>query len=312
MSLSKRWLWCLVLCTSAVASAQAPKPVVMPFPLELKRVAPNTAKEDREALQREYQRLLRLAGAQIPDFVRYDAALKDLKRQDCEREDECLVQLAKKAEALYGLYVSVDYTLEGAVIATGRAVRDDGKVASATQTVKLMKGRDPFKDVVRNALSQLFVQLKLAELAPTRPVEPVKVEVPVPPVKEFVLKDPPPPPPPLIIEDTGAGQRNAGKTMLYVGAGVAAVGGIVAAIGGGVGGSITRGTQQDWAADAAAVQQLKTGQALATAGFVGLGLGAVTAAVGAVLWGTAAPAPSTQVSVVPVANGAVVQLGGTF
>lgn len=312
MSLLKRWLWCVVLCASAMAVAQAPKPVVMPFPLELKRVAPGTAKEDRDALQREYQRLLKLSGAQIPDFVRYDAALKDLKRQDCEREDECLVQLAKKAEALYGLYVSIDFTLEGAVIATGRVVRDDGKVASATQTVKLMKGRDPFKDVVRNAMSQLFVQLKISELAATRPVEPVKVvEVPKEPVKEIVIKDPPPPPP-VIIEDTGAGQRSLGKTVLYVGAGVAAVGGIMAAVGGGVGGSIARGSRMDWAADEAAVKQLQTGQTLATIGFVGLGVGAVTAAVGAVLWGTAAPAPVAQVSVVPVSNGAVVQLGGRF
>lgn len=311
----KRWLWCLVLCTSAVAFAQGAKPVVMPFPLELKRVAPGVSKDDKEALQREYQRLLRLAGAQLPDFVRSDTALKELKRQDCEREDECLVQLAKKAEALYGLYVSLDYTLEGSLVAVGRVVRDDGKVASAPQTVKLAKGRDAYKDIARNAMSQLFVQLKIGELPATRPVE-AKVEPPpVEPVKDpVVVKDPPPPPPPLVIEDTGAGQRNVGKALVYVGAGVAVVGGIVAAVGAGVAPASAKTdlNMKTYANTPADAQQFRTAASLATSGLIAVGVGALTAGVGAVLWGTAAPPPKTTMTVIPMASGAVVQLGGTF
>jgi len=312
MSSRLRWLLCLVLGVSAVSSAQAPKATVMPFPLELKRTVSGFSKEDRDATQREYLRLLRLAGGQVPDFARYDLALKELKRQDCEREDECLTQLAQKAEALYALYVSVDYTIEGAVIAVGRVVRDDGKVASPTQTVKVAKGRDAFKDVVKNVLTQLFVQLKIGELPATRPVEPARTDVPkVDPVKPL---DPPPPAPPIIVEDTGAGQRSAGKALVYVGGGVAIVGAIVAGVGGGIGGSAgtTRIGDVVVAADDTAERNLVTGRTLATVGIIGLGAGAVAAAVGAVLWGTAPAAPVSSVTVAPVKDGAVVQFGGTF
>lgn len=285
----------------------------MPFPLELKRTPSGVSKDDKEGLQREYGRLLRLAGAQVPDFARYDLALKELKRQDCEREDECLVQLAKKAEALYGLYASVDYTLEGAVVATGRIVRDDGKVASPTATVKLAKGKDPFKDIAKNALTQLFSQLKVNELSAVRPVEakvePVKVVEPTK-VEPVLVKDPPPPLPPLVVEDSGAGQRSVGKTLVYVGGGVAVAGAIVAGVGAAVGYGAPRTSDGSVARDPAAEASLGTARTLTTVGFIGLGVGALTGVVGAVLWGTAAPAP--QVAVTPVTGGAVVQLGGTF
>lgn len=300
------WLCCLAFCTSAVAFAQAPKATVMPFPLEFKRTPSGFSTEDREVMQREYTRLLRIAGAQVPDFAHYDLALAELKRQDCEREDECLAQLAKKAEALYALYANVDYTMEGAVVVSGRVLRDDGKVASATQTVTLAKGRDPFKDLAKNALVQLFAQLKVGELAATRPVEAARVE----PVKDLVMIGPPPPAPPMIQEDTGAGQRSLGKGVLYGGAGVAVVGAALAGIGAGLGYTAQR--TGDSAASADAARQLATGRTLTTMGFVGLGVGAVAAGVGAVLLGTAAPAPVAQVSVVPTNGGGVVQFGGRF
>ena len=90
----KSWLCCVAFLTSATVFAQEPRPSVMPFPLEYKRTASGFSAEDRESMQREYTRLLRLAGAMVPDFARYDLALRELKRTDCEREDECLVQLA--------------------------------------------------------------------------------------------------------------------------------------------------------------------------------------------------------------------------
>ena len=241
-------------------------------------------------------------------------ALKELKRQDCEREDECLVQLAKKAESLYALYASVDYTVEGAVVVSGRVVRDDGKVVSPTETVKLAKGKDPFKDIAKNGLVQLFAQLKVGTLQAERQVEVAKVDAPkIEPVKDPVkpVKDPPPPPPPLVIEDTGAGQRNAGKAMTYIGLGVVVVGAGVAAIGAGIGASAPKSPDGTLAQTPEAAQTLATGQTLTGVGFGVLGAGALTAAIGAVLWGTAAPPPA-QVTVVPTAGGGVVQFGGTF
>ncbi|MDP2273738.1 MAG: hypothetical protein Q8N23_15445 [Archangium sp.] len=304
----KKWLWCVVVGASAMASAQAPKPSLMPFPLEFKRTPSGFSKDDKESMQREYTRLVRLSGAMVPDFARYDLALKELKRQDCEREDECLVQLAKKAESLYSLYTSVDYTLEGAVVVTGRVLRDDGKVASPTETVKLAKGRDSFKDIAKNALVQLFTQLKIQELPATRPVE--KVE----PVKDPVfakdpLKDPPPPPPPLLVEDTGAGQRSAGKGLVIAGGAVAVVGGVLAGVGGAIGYGKNLNGQN---VPPGEIDSVITARTLTTVGFVGVGVGALTVVVGAIVWGTAAPAPLTNISVVPLSGGGVVQFGGQF
>ena len=181
-----KWL-CIALSLSSLALAQAPSPVVMPFPLELKGTPPGLTQEDRDSLQREYTRLLRLSGAKIPDFVRYDGALKELKRQDCEREDECLAQLPKKPESLYALYGSLDTTLEGGVEVSGRVVRDDGKVASPTQIVKLAKDEKPFQDQAMRALAQLFTQLKIGELPPERPVEakePIATITPIVPMEQ--------------------------------------------------------------------------------------------------------------------------------
>ena len=248
--------------------------------------------------------MLRLAGALVPDFARYELALKELKRQDCEREDACLVQLAKQSQSLYALYASVDYTLEGAVVVSGRVVREDGKVASPTETVKLPKGRDAFKDIAKNALVQLFAQLKIGELSATRPVEAVKIE----PVKE-PIKDPPPPLPPLVVEDLGAGQRSVGRGLVFAGAGVAVVGAVLASVGAGIGYGKDLNMKNVPSSERDAVVAAQT---LTAVGFVGLGLGGVTAAIGGVLWGTAAPAPISNVSVVPMAGGGVVQFGGRF
>ena len=308
---AQRGMWAVVVCLGAAAWAQSPRPTVMPFPLELKRTPSGFSNAEKEALTKDFVRLVRQAGGQTPDFARYDVALKELKRQDCEREDECLMQLAKRAETLYALYASVDYTLEGAVVAVGRVVRDDGKVASPTTTIKIPKGRDAYKDIAKNALVQLLAQLKVGELSPERPVEAVKpppVEVKNPTVEVKPEIHDPPPPMPLV--DDGENQRNAGRAVVIVGVGVALVGGIVAGIGGGVGGSVPH-TADGIANDADGARQAGTARTLVTTGLVALGVGAVTAAIGGIVWGTASPAP-VQASVAPVNGGAVVQFGGSF
>ena len=280
---------CVALFVSSVALAQAQ---VMPFPLEVKRTPQGFTKEERETTQREFTRLLRLTGTQIPDFARFDFALKELKRQDCEREDECLAQLAKKAEALYALYASLDFTLEGAVQVSGRVVRDDGKVVSPTQTVKL-EGQ-PFKDGASKALTQLFSQLKLADLPAQRPVE-VKAVVIAPPVVSKV-------------EDTGAGQRTTGRAIFIAGTAAAAGSGAFLAAGQVMGGQLTPDAQLNLP-----LGQLPTFQSARTftsAGLIGLAAGSVTAAVGAFVWGLAPG--SVNVSAMAGPQGATISVQGAF
>ncbi len=297
---AKRFWWCLVLGLSSLSLAQAPQPVVMPFPLDVKRVPQGFTKGDAEAVQRDFTRLLRKAGVALPAFAAFDLALKELKRQDCERDDECLVQLSRNAHSLYALYASVDFTLDETVVASGRVVREDGKAVRLTQTVKVKKGRDSFSEVARAALTQLFEALKVAELEPVKPVE-AKVD--------FSRIQPPPPPPPLVVEDLGAGQRSTGKGFVFAGAGLAVVGAALAGVGGGLGYSAD--LNGDIASNPSMARQAATAQTLATVGFVGMGVGALAAGVGAILWGTASPAPA-HVAVTPIVGGGVLQVGGSF
>jgi hypothetical protein len=291
-----------------VAVAQVPKPEVMPFPLELKRTPPGFSAKDAEFMQLEYDRLLKVAGAQVPRFAKYDTALKELKRRDCEREDECLKQLAEQADALYGLYVNLDLTLEGSVVATGRVVRRDGKTVRPTEAVKLVKGSDGFKDIAKNALAQLFAMLKIRELDPTRPVEAAK---PPDGTGTSLTVLPPPPPPPILVVDEGATRRLAGQATMIGGISVAAIGGVLVGVGNAVGSGVT---PVQGAIPRAQLDPLVAGSSLVTAGLVTVGIGAAAAVAGGVLWGLAKPAPSVvnQVSVVVTPSGGVLAIGGKF
>lgn len=297
MVLPPSWLCCLVLCSSSVALAQTVAPGVMPFPLEMKRTPAGLAQEDRDALQREYTRLLRRAGARIPDFTRYDLALKELKRQDCEREDECLAQLAKKAESLYALYASLDYTVEGAVWVSGRVVRDDGKVARATQLVKVKEGE--FKEDAMKALGQLFDALKIGELPPERPVETKAPEViaVAPPVTVRTLVDP------------GVAQRATGRTLVVAGAVVAVAGGVTFGVGQTMGGGLTPDANRNLPLDQ--LPSYQSARSLSTAGLIGAAVGGATALAGALIWGLAPSAPVT-VSAMAGPTGATVSVQGAF
>ena len=294
-----RWLWCCALLCSTAVLAQSPAPGVMPFPLEIKRTPSSLQTEEREALQREYTRLLRLGGAQVPDFVHFDFALRELKRQDCEREDECLAQLAKKAESLYALYASLDYTLEGAVWVSGRVVRDDGRLVRPTQIVKVKEGE--FKADATKALSQLFEQLKLSELPAERPVE-AKVEAPVvittPPVE--VRK----------VVDTGEGQRAAGRGVFIAGVAIAAAGGAVLVSGQVIGGGLHPDSNGNLPIEQ--VSSFQTARTLSTAGVIGAATGGAVAVVGAFIWGLAPSAPAVKVSAAAGPSGATVFVHGEF
>jgi hypothetical protein len=305
-----RLLSAVLLVTAGAAWAQA-KPSVMLFPLEFKRVPSAMPKADRDGLVSDAERLLRVAGAQLPDLAKGEAALADLKRQDCEREDACLQQLAQKAETLYALYANIDFTLEGQVVVTGRVVRDDGKLVSPLQTVRLPKGaNEKHRDIGKNALTGLYELLKVKELPAVREVaQPVVVVTP--PVE--VKKDPPPPPPPAEVKVTPSGPSPVAKGLVYAGAGVAVAGLATLVAGAGIGGSAGKTTLENgdvYAADPQAAANLATGRTLTAVGFVGLGLGAAAAAVGAVLWATTPGAP--QVTFMPTAQGGALVVGGSF
>lgn len=296
-----RWLWCCALLCSTAVMAQSPAPGVMPFPLEIKRTPPSLQKEDRESLQREYTRLLRLGGAQVPDFVHFDFALRELKRQDCEREDECLAQLAKKAESLYALYASLDYTLEGAVWVSGRVVRDDGKVVRPTQIVKMKEGE--FKDDAIKALTQLFEQLKLSELPAERPVEAtVSAATPVPSTVA-------PPEVRKTVESSGEGQRSAGRAVVIVGAVGAVAGGALLAVGQVMRDGVTPDANHNLPLEQ--LSTFQTARTLSTGGLIAVGAGGATALVGALIWGLAPSAP-VKVSAVAAPGTAVMSVQGEF
>lgn len=303
----------MALALSTTALAQTPQPSVMPFPLELKRKPSGFSQKEGEELQREFVRLVRKSGALVPDSGSLELALKELKRQDCEREDECLKALALQAQTLYALYANVDYTLEGAVVATGRVVRDDGKSAGGPQTVTLPKGKDAFKDVAKVALVQLLALLELSKLPPFRPVEKPPEEVKPPEVKNGNGTVKPPPeekPPPVAGPKQGpSGMKIAGWTMVGVGGAAAIAGAVVFAT--------TSLPRKDSNGNVYAEDVGKVGpaQAQQTAGVAILAVGAGIAAAGAVVWALApanVPAPVKQVSIVPVSGGAVAVFGGSF
>ncbi|MEW5739122.1 MAG: hypothetical protein AB1938_09355 [Myxococcota bacterium] len=312
MTHALRWAL-LALVVSSSVGAQEPQPSLTPFPLELKRKPSGFSQKDGEDLQREFIRLVRKSGVLVPDSGSLDLAMKELKRQDCEREDECLKALALQGQTLYALYASVDYTLEGAVVATGRVVRDDGKVASPVQTVTLPKGKDAFKDVAKVALVQLLAALELAKLPPSRPVEKPPEVVSKPDEPKNGGQPPPgekPPETPPVVKKTGSsGMKIAGWTMVGVG-GAAAVAGVVVF-------ATTSLPRTDGNGNVVAEDKGKVApaQAQQTAGVAVLAAGLGVAAAGAVvlmLAPASVPEPVKQVSIVPVSGGAVAVFGGSF
>lgn len=309
----KSWLVVVVagcLAGGLPAGAQDLRPSVAPFPLEIKRSAKNFSERQRKELARELRRVLS-ASAQLPDSATLDSALAKLDGERCERDDDCLARLAHLAGCLYGLYVSVDLSLdEKQVVATGRVVRDDGQLIGPLERVEIPKGgRDSFEDLAKQAITRVAERLVVAQrLPPSKPgpvVEAVKaVEEPKP--GDPKLPPPPPPPPLLVVESRPNVGRIAGWGAVGVGAAVGIVGVATFAtaplIRRDADGNIFR---EDVSRTAATQSQQGVGVGL----MVG-GLGA--AAVGAVMVALSKDADAVKASVVPMTGGAMVFAGGTF
>ena len=291
-----KWLCFLVLGSTMAAAEASNGPGVMPFPLELKRVPTSLTAEEREGLQREYTRLLRVSGAKVPDFAHYDLALSELKRQDCEHEDECLQQLSKKASSLYAVYASLDLTVEGVMVVSARVVRDDGKLVRPTRTVQL-KNEGLFTEDANKAFEQVFALLDLNGLPSARPVEVVEKQTLIPKVTASV--------------DTGAGQRTVGLALFITGIAGAAAGGALIAGGQGLGGSLSPTQLGNLPPEQ--LISYRSARTLSNAGLIALAAGGATAAAGGLLWALA-PKERTGVGVsVAAAPGvAMISLRGNF
>jgi len=305
----------LSLALSTWAAAQDASPAVTPFTLEVKRVPPGFSKKDNDDLKLELPRQLRIAKVTVPSTAALEDALVALKRQDCDRDDSCLQQLAQKAETLYALHASIDFTLEKNVVMVGRVVSDDGQLVRRPQTVSMPKGKASFSSVAKDAMTRLIAELELVKLPSARAVvvpPPVVATEPDPaaaaasPDAPTVTKprvDPPPPAPPMVEASLGPTRMAA---YITAGAGVVLIGtGLIVFL---VAKPIEMDRSNVLLSDAAFVSDTQIKQRLGV-GLMAAGLAAFV--VGGVLFG-ASPSSQPNVAVVPMAGGAAVTLGGTF
>lgn len=288
---------------AGVAGAQVAQPSVTPFPLEIKRTPSSFSKKDGEELKKEFVRLTRKLSL-VPDNASLESALAELKRQDCDREDECLKQLAQKGSTLYALFADVEFTVTGQVVATGRVIRDDGKLMGGPSKVTMVKGKDSFKDMAKVALVRLLEELKVSALPAYRAVEKTP-DVPVV-VAPVVEKRPDLVPPPLPLPEvrhtevrSHAKERTGGWIVAGVGAAAVVVGLIVVE----TSGNPTTAPLPREQVVAKAGQQ--------TAGVAVMIAGGVVAA-GGLIWGLMKKDEVVTTAIVPQADGASLVVGGRF
>lgn len=299
----------VVWLLSASAFAQVAKPTMVLHPLDLQ--ANPAIERFAEPLRASFNEQVRTRGGVLmPVKKEVDHAFAELKRRDCRESNECLAQFATRASTLYALYAELAYSQAKVLTLTARVVRDDGKVMT-TASVKIDKGADTIVEASKVLINRALEELQLGNLPnfkEARAVEPPKKVEVVPEKKDPVLI--PPSPPAVVVEDTGAPKRMAGKALVVAGGGVALVGGVLGGIGLGISATLKpspNGTIPE--GDLAKAQSAST---LRTTGVVVLGVGAVVAAVGAVLWATAPAEPAGHVFLAPQAGGAVVGFSGEF
>lgn len=269
------------------------------------RRAPPSA--DKEKVQREFVRQLKIAGAAVPDFARFEAALAETKGLDCERDDACPAKLATKAQVLYGLVVVLDVTVEGQLVLQGRVVRDDGEVTRGLESVARPRARGEFIESARPAFVQLFSQLQLTALPAQRTVA---VRTPTsPPPGPAVVAPPsvePPPPAPLVVVAPERRTPVGALALLIAGGSIALIGAAVGLVGFAQGSTLR--TVDGALVDPDDAPRLRTASLLATTGVLGMGVGGAAAVLGAVLLATT----GSPVALVPGPGGVAAVIGGTW
>lgn len=278
---------------AGLAAAQNASPELAPFPLEIIRTSPDCTKQDSEDLGKLLPMMLRAAGVSVPGSAKLNSALTGLRRQDCNRDDQCLAQLGKLAGSLYAFYGQVDFDLDGNVVASGRVVRDDGRAVRGPKTVKLPRAALRFRAVAQAGLEQLLTELDVAGLPPLRPMEPV---VEVARVQE-----------PLTLSTKSRPWNGAALASVVAGAGCVAIGvGFIASaaeVRTETSGGVVRVLRED-ADKVAGLQRSQT---------VGVALLAVGAGLGVVGAGLFVLGPvETVTTVVPTPGGGAVLMTGRF
>jgi hypothetical protein len=291
-----------VVLGAAAALAQDSKPELAPFPLEIIRTADDCTAADQDELRTLWPMMLRAAGSSVPDSAKLSGALRDLGRQDCNRDDACLAQLGRLAGSLYAVYGQVDFDLDRNVVASGRVVRDDGRAVRGPKTVKLPLGAAGFKVAAQAALKQLLVELDVAQLPPFRPQEPV-AELEPAPLPEPVLGA-------VAVPSKRPALGAAGVVgIIGIGTGAACVllGTVLLATTAPPHSEVSQGVVRVFSEDASKVASIQRAQAV---GVAALAVGAGLAAVGAGLAVFGAEKPSA--TVLPITGGAALLLSGSL
>jgi hypothetical protein len=308
----------LTLVVGALSHAQTVD--LAALPIEFTRPPSTLKPADQDELNASLKRIARTAGTTTPPTGKLEKAWSELRRQDCATEDTCLSQFAIKAGSLYGLYVGVDTTVKGDVVASGRIVRDDGKVVRPAISARVGKTPNvPWAAQVKQALEHLVKQLDPATLpvtreVATRPVDPpavvdagVAVAAVAPAAPDAGVIGLPPPPPPLEaspLKTVGIVTAVSGGALLVGGGALLLIGRGQAAAVLNEDGSLKAGSG---AAEATQARSATTMQTIgATLGAVGLGAGVA----GLVVW-LLAPEPSRPVvTAAPLPGGAGVFVTG--
>lgn len=166
----RRTLVCAFSLLCSLSWAQT-GPSIAPFPLNVRRVPTGFTSKNEEALSAEVRKALRDTGASVPNAFKIDQALAELKRQDCDLENECLSTFALKSGMLYGLYVSIDLNVQNVVVVSGRVVRSDGALVVEQRSLNRPLGKDSFAAVAKDLVTKLFRdELKLSVLPVAKPV----------------------------------------------------------------------------------------------------------------------------------------------
>ncbi len=292
----------------AVALAQEPLPELAPQPLEILRTAADCTPKDREDLKKLLPMMLRAADVAVPDSAKLSAALATVRREECGSEDACLARLAQLAGSLYAFEAQVDFESTGEVLASGRVVRDDGRVVSEPMKIKVPRAADTAcRASAQGALMQLLAELGVAHLPPVRPREPVAEVRAAPHDEPALLPHPPPLPTTVVSQAPSAPWRVPGVVGAGTGVVCLVVGGVLYGTAGEVRTNVSQGVVRVFSDDAARVANLRGAQ---TGGVALLAVGAVLVAAGAglVLWGP----KGLATTVAPLNGGAAVLLQGTL
>jgi hypothetical protein len=289
--MSSRWVF-IALAVSAVAQANGQGRVrIAPLPM---KALTGDSKLDRELPKQFQVRLLGTDEVECPVSEKVEAFLQTRAGAACEKDTACLKTLAQNTASLYALAATV--RLNGpatAFVVSAVLFRVDGQKREIAFEYQIRPEVMTVAAAGDEAIKELIVRLELAKLERVLPLAAVPVEARGPEV---------------VASDEGAPWRLGGKVALGVGAGSAVIGLVVLSVGLGQSGSIK---VVDGNVPLSRRSDEYTAFALQNTGGAMLGIGAVVAAAGAVIW-LLAPEGAAQVSLAPTAHGGSVVLGGTW